>query len=156
VLQLEGRVLFDAAFDGKLDKVRTAVDAGAPMEWADEDDWRSVHAASKQGHTDVVAFLGSRGADVNAVDGKQRTPLHFAALRGHTSVCTTLLALGADPAAKNEDGETALDCAMEWEELHDVVAVLEAWAAGERDPEALAKAAEEAKAEAETEEYDDY
>ena len=77
------------------------------------------------GHKDVVAFLGSRGADVHAGDNTQWTPLHWAALNGKTSVCTTLLALGADPAAKDEDGKTALDKARECDRT-ECAAVLEA------------------------------
>ena len=125
--QPEGKVLYVAARAGKLDEVEAAVDAGAPMEWAnpDEGGWRAIHAASRNGHKDVVAFLGSRGADVNAVDDDQWTPLHVAANNGRASVCTTLLALGADPAAKNGYGKTALDKARE-ENKPECVAVLEA------------------------------
>ena len=124
--QPEGKVLWDAADAGKLDEVEAAVDAGAPMEWANPDTsgWRAVHTASVNGHKDVVAFLGSRGADVNAVAHYQETALHRAACNGHASVCTTLLALGADPAA-NDIGKTALDFARE-SNKPECVAVLEA------------------------------
>ena len=109
--QPEGKVLYEAAEAGKLDEVEAAVDAGAPMEWANPDTsgWRAVHTASVNGHKDVVAFLGSRGADVNAGDDNQWTPLHWAVANGHASVCTTLLALGADPAGRDVSGDTALD-----------------------------------------------
>ena len=75
--QPEGKVLYDAASAGKLDEVEAAVDAGAPMEWANPDYCgnRAIHAASEQGRKDVVAFLGSRGADINAVNYHQWTPL---------------------------------------------------------------------------------
>ena len=127
VLQPEPIVLYKAAKAGKLDEVKAAVDAGAPMEWANPgaNGMRAVAAASMQGHKDVVAFLGSRGADVNAVDNGQRAPLHLAARWGGASVCTALLALGADPAAKSKSGETALDYARE-ENKPECVAVLEA------------------------------
>ena len=125
--QPEGKVLYEAAEAGKLDEVEAAVDAGAPMEWAnpDEYDRRAVHIASWEGHKDVVAFLGSRGADVNAVDDGQWTPLLLAAYWGHASVCTTLLALGADTAAKARSGDTALDYARQTNKP-ECVAVLEA------------------------------
>ena len=112
--QPEGKVLCDAAKAGKLDEVEAAVDAGAPMEWANPDYYghRAVAAASARGHKDVVAFLHSRGADVNAVDDHQYTPLHWAAYHGHPAVCSTLLALGADTTAK-KDGKTALDIARQ-------------------------------------------
>ena len=127
VLQPEPIVLYKAAEAGKLDEVKAAVDAGARMEWANPD-WdgrRAVHAASVEGHKDVVAFLGSRGADVNAVDNRQMTPLHRAAFNGEASVCTALLALGVDPAMKNKWGKTALDDARRKNET-ECVAVLEA------------------------------
>ena len=126
-MQPEGIVLYNAAEAGKLNEVEAAVDAGAPMEWAnlDENGRRAVHVASNEGHKDVVAFLGSRGADVNAGTDSQVTPLHMAAMCGHASVCTTLLALGADPAAKTKYGRTALDFARDYN-MPECVAVLEA------------------------------
>ena len=119
--------MYKAAEDGELGEVEAAVDAGARMEWANPDRGgkRAVHAASTRGHKDVVAFLGSRGADVNAGDDSQYTPLHYAANMGKASVCTTLLALGADPAAKNWEGDTALDFARK-RNITECVAVLEA------------------------------
>jgi ankyrin repeat protein len=36
-----------------------------------------------------------------------------AAYQGRTKICEMLLALGADPSLKDEDGDTALDCARE-------------------------------------------
>eukprot|EP01046_Picozoa_sp_COSAG06_P028375 COSAG06_NODE_2550_length_6687_cov_4.096843_2_plen_136_part_00 len=127
VLQPEPIVLWKAAQAGKLGEVKAAVDAGAEMEWANPgvDGERAVHAASRKGHKDVVAFLGSRGADVNAVNDYQNTPLHLAAWYGEASVCTTLLALGADPAAETKWGDTALDFASRRIET-ECVAVLEA------------------------------
>jgi ankyrin repeat protein len=119
-----GLFLYKAATDGKLDEVETALDAGAPMEWANPDKfgWTAIHAASDRGHKDVVAFLGSRGADVNAVSNEQYTALHQAASRRNPSVCATLLAFGADPAAKTKDGRTALDIARAeycWDDADD-------------------------------------
>jgi hypothetical protein len=145
VLQPEGIVLYGAAEAGKLDKVKAAADAGAPMEWAnpDRNGIRAVHIACARGHKDVVAFLGSRGADVNAVDDSQGTPLHYTASYGFASVCTTLLALGADPTAKNSSGKTAVDYARQ-QNKPECVAVLEvvskAWATGERDMAAVLQA----------------
>ena len=126
-MQPEPIVLYEAAEAGRLDEVKAAVDAGAEMEWANPDrsGTRAVHAASLNGHKDVVAFLGSRGADVNAVTDGQDTPLHWAAYMGNASVCTTLLALGADPAAKSKSGKTALDEARKYKKP-ECVAVLEA------------------------------
>jgi ankyrin repeat protein len=135
MLQPEGKALYKAARDGKLGEVRTAVDAGAPMEWANpgEGGRRAIHAASNERHKDVVAFLGSRGADVNAGDDNQYTPLHLAAYMGHASVCTTLLALGADPTVQNEYGQTALYWAREEKKTKCVALLLAANRRRERE-----------------------
>eukprot|EP01046_Picozoa_sp_COSAG06_P045741 COSAG06_NODE_6370_length_2963_cov_2.951117_3_plen_230_part_00 len=151
--------MFKAAAAGKLGKVQTVLDKGAPIEWA-EPAWqgrKAIHVASAGGqglladYKAIVLLLISRGADVNAradEDGKV-TPLHGAAYAGEASICTALLAVGADPTATNNKGETALDIARTEDErmpgyCTECVAILEAvskaWATGERDMAGVLKA----------------
>merc|ERR1719379_892028 len=55
-----------------------------------------MHAASNQGHVDVVKLLASLRASVKAVDLQGRQPMHVA---GHTEVVELLAGHGASFAA---------------------------------------------------------
>ena len=55
-----------------------------------------LHAASKDGMTDVAQWLLNIGEDANAQQDDRRTPLHLAAANGHLEIVRTLLGHGAD------------------------------------------------------------
>jgi len=65
------------------------------------------------GHADIVSLMVKAGIDVNGRGLKQRTPLMAAAAFDQAEVAKVLLAQGADPAARDEDGETALSVAKD-------------------------------------------
>jgi ankyrin repeat protein len=70
-----------------------------------------IHSATAGNHDDVVAVLVDAGADVNATQRHGWTPLHGAAQNGSLASVERLLAAGADPAARNDDGTSAIDLA---------------------------------------------
>ena len=70
-----------------------------------------LHSAVAGGHDDVVAVLVEAGADVNARQRHGWTPLLGAAQNGSLASVERLLAAGADPAARNDDGMSAVELA---------------------------------------------
>jgi ankyrin repeat protein len=71
-----------------------------------------IHSATAGNHDDVVAVLIDAGADVNATQRHGWTPLHGAAQNGSLASVERLLAAGADPAARNDDGTSAIELAQ--------------------------------------------
>eukprot|EP00232_Nephroselmis_pyriformis_P027719 CAMPEP_0182869316 /NCGR_PEP_ID=MMETSP0034_2-20130328/9860_1 /TAXON_ID=156128 /ORGANISM="Nephroselmis pyriformis, Strain CCMP717" /LENGTH=185 /DNA_ID=CAMNT_0025001767 /DNA_START=45 /DNA_END=602 /DNA_ORIENTATION=- len=72
-----------------------------------------LHLASQVGDLAVVELLLQHNADMSAVDGQSRTPLHYAVLHEKNEVAKVLLRRGANARARDCNGKTALDCAME-------------------------------------------
>jgi ankyrin repeat protein len=71
-----------------------------------------IHSATAGNHDDVVAVLVDAGGDVNATQRHGWTPLHGAAHNGSLASVERLLAAGADPAARNDDGTSAIELAQ--------------------------------------------
>jgi ankyrin repeat protein len=70
-----------------------------------------IHSATAGNHDDVVGVLIEAGADVNATQRHGWTPLHGAAQNGSLPSVERLLAAGAHPAARNDDGTSAIELA---------------------------------------------
>jgi tetratricopeptide (TPR) repeat protein len=79
------------------------------------DGFTPLHLAAWKGSPESAKVLLSHGAAVEArVKGLHTfTPLHVAAFRGHQAVTRLLVARGADLAAKDAQGRTALDVAVD-------------------------------------------
>jgi len=67
--------------------------------------------AIKDGATKQALALLEQGADPNFVDTQGMSLLHVAALFNRSDIALALAAAGANPLAKNNQGETVLDCA---------------------------------------------
>ena len=77
---------------------------------------KSIDAAAKYGLIEAVKKHLANGANVNTiVDGiSGRTLLFLAAQWGHKEIVELLIAKGADVNAKDKNGRTPLDWAVNW------------------------------------------
>lgn len=90
-----GPALREAAKKGHLDIVKKLVDAGADVQYGDDD---ALWHAAIDGRLDVIKFLVSKGADVNGHDG---AVLAWACEKNQKDVVEYLLDQGADIAVKD-------------------------------------------------------
>ena len=99
--------------------MRALLDAGAPIDAADDDGRRALHWAVERGAFETVALLLVRRADVNVADNAGATPLHVACgdlpdqrPDGVRACAGLLLGAGADVNARLfESGRTPLHLA---------------------------------------------
>lgn len=113
---LRGRpvlLLAAAAAAGDAQRVRDALQAGAPANVVTGDSERTVlHVAARYGHETTVAALLAHGADVQARDRRGMRPLHEASFHGHAGVVHQLQEAGADVLAADDLGRRPLDMAQ--------------------------------------------
>jgi ankyrin repeat protein len=99
-MRLEPQQIFDLARQGA-DVLLDLVDAGLPVDLADESDNTLLMLAAYHGHADLTAGLAERGADVNRLNGKNQAPLAGAVFKNEADVIRVLVEHGADPDAGN-------------------------------------------------------
>lgn len=78
-----------------------------------------LFVAVEQGQFDAVDALICAGAEVDVHGQRGVTPLQLACYQGRPSVIRRLLRHGADARAANDDGHTALHCAVIGSMTHD-------------------------------------
>ena len=74
-----------------------------------------MHFAANEGHDDVVDYLISCKANIEARTGLGRRPLHIASIRGNIKVVKILYDSGADINALDDEFNTPLHHACEFE-----------------------------------------
>jgi uncharacterized protein len=98
VLQLAAQV-FDLARHGDTDRLAAYVDAGVPVNLANDRGDTMVMLAAYHGHAATVRALLHRGAEPDRTNDRGQTPLAGAVFKGDQEVIDVLLDGGADPAA---------------------------------------------------------
>lgn len=101
-----------AAYLEQVDWLSELIFAGAQINQAG---WTALHYAAAAGDLQIVAVLLEHRADLNSLSPNHTTPLMMAARKGNVSVAELLLKEGAHLDAKNMQGMTALDFAVESE-----------------------------------------
>jgi ankyrin repeat protein len=99
----------DAALNGKMEVVRSALDSGSDVNAAGPDQRIALHLAAFNGHTPIVKLLLERGANVNHLDTIGRSALMYASTEDNAPVVKLLLEADAKiNLADNDEGFTAL------------------------------------------------
>ncbi|MFD7311218.1 ankyrin repeat domain-containing protein [Promicromonospora sp. NPDC059942] len=96
--RLEPDQIFDLARQGA-DVLLDLVDAGLPVELADDAGNTLLMLAAYHGHADLTAGLAERGADVNRRNANNQAPLAGAVFKNEADVIRVLVEHGADPDA---------------------------------------------------------
>jgi ankyrin repeat protein len=114
-----------AAHFGHINAVRWLLGAGADVLARSRNDLvnQPLHAAAAgQASVELLTLLLDAGAEVNARQRGGFTAIQATAQNGDLAATQLLLARGADVLAQTDDGQTALDFALEGE--HETVAAL--------------------------------
>lgn len=105
---IDDRALIRAAGAGKLDRVKSLLQAGVNANAGDVWGERPLCAAVRAGHAEIVRLLLERGADPDVRGPDGLTPLGSAALAGHAGIARRLLRAGAAVDLKSANGNTPL------------------------------------------------
>jgi ankyrin repeat protein len=121
VVELATR-LFAMAREGDAASLAAYIDAGVPVDLANDKGDTLVMLAAYHGHPATVTALVERGADVNRLNDRGQAPLAGAVFKGEDDVVRALVAAGADPGTGHP---TAVDTARMFGR-DDLLEVLEA------------------------------
>ena len=104
-----------AAQEGRIEDVRKYIEAGANIEYQDDQGINALIAATQEGHVAIMKLLLERGADINKPNADRQTPLLLAVSLRHPIGLIQIL-LGADADVNpmpSEAGETPVLCAID-------------------------------------------
>ena len=120
----EWTVLHLAIYYSLRDTALLLLNRGAAINLPGLDGLSALHMALNYNLPDVCRALIERGADVHSAMGyNESTPLHAAVGSGEVELVEILLQAGAKGTARNKEGKTPLELAMEYDNK-DVVALL--------------------------------
>lgn len=115
--------LTEAARTGKVEMVKILLEAGAnpniqdrmemtPLHWTIHWSRQTAQTPTKPGYIETVQHLLKGGARVDLSHSDGTTPLMMAAKLDEAEICRILMEAGADRKARNKEGQTAADIAM--------------------------------------------
>jgi len=89
--------MFDAAREGNLELLSSAIDAGLPANLTNAQGNTLLMLAAYAGHVEVVKMLIEHGADPNKPNDKDQSPVAGAVFKGSDEVVRVLMTSGANP-----------------------------------------------------------
>ena len=111
-VQSESMDIFDAARQGRLDRVQAILESNPEeVNARDESRYTALHWAAIRAQWEVFQFLVESGSDPNAVGGDGGTPLHWAAHHDRADMVRLLVDRGSDVLLPNQWGRTPLHTA---------------------------------------------
>jgi ankyrin repeat protein len=113
-----GKINFDGTWNYVIASKNTemlelAMAKGLSIKAADDNGCQILQWAAANGNEGAVQLLLSKGADINHQDARGGTALMEAAMLGNSNLVKTLLAAGANPMLLEDDGNSALDHALQ-------------------------------------------
>ena len=113
-LRFESNSIYDAAFKGNLEDVRTQIELHPDLPNAkDFLGFSPLHRAAQGGGTAVVDLLLAKGADINSLDLNGNTPLHWAVFMGQSNMVKRLVDTITDLNVKGVGGKSPLHLAVQ-------------------------------------------
>jgi ankyrin repeat protein len=108
--KISGDAFRMAAYEGRLDSVRSAIESGMDINLADPTrSLTALHMAAYNGHTETVNYLIKQGATVDCRDSEGKTPLIHACTGPFAKAAEALIGAGADIDARDStEGFTPL------------------------------------------------
>ncbi len=98
------RMALDAARQGDMETLRPMLEAGMPVNLADEKGNSLLMLAAYHGHPETARLLLGHGAEADRRNDRNQTPLAGVAFKGHLELAELLLEAGADPMADQGGG----------------------------------------------------
>ena len=101
--------IFRICRSGTLEAISQAIESGANLNTATNNNAVPLMFAAKDNTADAVELIANAAADINAQDNSGNTALFYAAHYNGDDVVEVLLDNGADKSIKNHSGYTAYD-----------------------------------------------
>ena len=99
--------IHNAARNGNLNRVKTLLNRGVPVNTQTDAGWTPLHFAAYSGRVNVVQELLRRGAHLNPRTRSGMTPLYLAAYWNNPHVVHALIRAGANPKYRSIYGHRA-------------------------------------------------